>query len=465
MDVPVGQQHAAREPHRRRRLTRLGCSRMGWMLLLGCAILLTACAPSATSNVIGYMISQRICDLSALVLRTDQVECFPTIDTDAPGGAITGVVRAGEQPLANASVVVAEPSGQPHAARTDAAGRYRIEDVPPGQYVVAGVAPGYEEGALGGWMDIPTLVTVESNETAMAPPLTLEPYQPPSLPTPLAPAVDLTTTATFTATAPYPPGAAAQVHAFEFTYDGATVDTLRLYLPLDMAPDARLPLIYAVYPLNVDGWQPVSVAFASQGYAVLAIAPIAARELDIEAHAQDALVALTLAQEGALTPHIADGPAVALGGSFSSPILHRLLRSAGDSIAGWVTIGGIADAFQTAADFYADRITLPERYQYAIPAFGFPNIHPVPFLRYSPIYTVSELPPTMVIHTDADRIILIDQAHDLEEALREAGVPVEVYYYHDVSHYLQIGEDLTEAGKEMFQRVLDFVQRVQQPDE
>jgi hypothetical protein len=34
-----------------------------------------------------------------------------------------------------------------------------------------------------------------------------------------------------------------------------------------------------------------------------------------------------------------------------------------------------------------------------------------------------------------------------------------VDYYDDVSHYLQIGEYMTEASKEMYYNVLDFVQR------
>ena len=34
---------------------------------------------------------------------------------------------------------------------------------------------------------------------------------------------------------------------------------------------------------------------------------------------------------------------------------------------------------------------------------------------------------------------------------------MEVLYYEDVSHYLQIGDDLTESGKEMFWQVLKFL--------
>ena len=102
---------------------------------------------------------------------------------------------------------------------------------------------------------------------------------------------------------------------------------------------------------------------------------------------------------------------------------------------------------------------MPDAYELVIPALGSPQLYPRDFLRYSPVYTAGELPPSLIIHTAADRIIPIEQAYELEEAARAAGVPVEVYYYEDISHYLQIDEQMSEAGKEMFYRVIDFIER------
>ena len=62
--------------------------------------------------------------------------------TPQPAGSLTGRVLAGGQPVAGATVVVAERTGAPHAGQTDAAGRYRIAGIPPGQYVPAAVARG-----------------------------------------------------------------------------------------------------------------------------------------------------------------------------------------------------------------------------------------------------------------------------------------------------------------------------------
>jgi dipeptidyl aminopeptidase/acylaminoacyl peptidase len=277
----------------------------------------------------------------------------------------------------------------------------------------------------------------------------------------LAFAVQLTITAAYTIATNFPPHAQARVQAFQFTHKGAVVDTLRLYLPLDVQPEQRFPLLFMIYPTNADNWWPVSVAFASQEYALVAISPIAARGVEIDSHAQDARIAFALARQGALGSHIASDKAIALGGSFSSPILHRFLRDEGEEVAGWVNVGGVSNAFSGAADFYAGKLEMPPQFELVIPALGPPNLYPLTFLRYSPVYTAAQLPATLIIHTAADRITPIDQAYQLEEALRAAGAPVEVFYYEDVSHYLQIGDDLTEAGAEMFYRILDFVKRYQ----
>ena len=374
-----------------------------------------------------------------------------------PAGAVTGVVLHKGEPVAGASVVVAGRYGTPHSAQTGPDGRYRIEGIPPGQYVPAAIAPGFDEAVPRGLFGIPGLVTVEADLVAEAPPIELVLHTRPSLPEPLAEQVSLTRTDAYTATANFPPRAQAQKESFTFTFGGATVDALRLYLPVEVQPGERLPMLFLVYPSPSDAWEPISVAFASAGYAVVATSPSADRGMDIDAHAQDSRVAFALARGGHLSEHIADDPAVALGGSFSSPILHRFLRDEGDDIAAWITLGGISDAFAATADFYAGKLEMPPQYELAVPALGLPNLYPLPFLRYSPVYSAAGLPPAMVIHTPADRITLIDQAYRLVQALAEAGVPFEAYYYEDVSHNIQIGENLNEIGAEMFYRILDFI--------
>ncbi|MBK8795529.1 MAG: hypothetical protein IPM07_03525 [Anaerolineales bacterium] len=146
-------------------------------------------------------------------------------------------------------------------------------------------------------------------------------------------------TGVYTAAASFPAEAVADVTAYAFDYAGATVDTVRVYLPQGHDPAVQLPLLFMVYPSPVDDWEAVSVAFADEQFAVVAISPTAARGTDAEAHAQDARVALALARAGALGDAVGDNRPVAMGGSFSSAILSRLLRAAGDDLAGWVTVG------------------------------------------------------------------------------------------------------------------------------
>ena len=434
---------SAQPAHPVLRLHRLRIRRL--LLLVAALIAVAGCTPSAEQNVLAYLLAQR--------LGTLAVDPPP----GGPAGALTGVVLHGDQPIPGASVVVAGRYGTPHTALTGPDGRYRIEGVPPGQYTPAAIAPGYTEAVPHDPLGIPRLVTIEAGRTTQAPPIQLARHTPQPLPAPLAEQVNLTHTSAAAVSAPFPAGAAAQVERFAFTYAGATVDSLRLYLPLDGPPNDRLPMLFLVYPSHSDGWEPVSIAFAAEGYAVVAVSPIAARGMDIDAHAQDSRVAFALAQNGDLSPRIAPGPAVALGGSFSSPILHRFLRDERQHVVAWITLGGISDAYAATADFYAKRLEVPPEYALAIPALGLPNLYPLPFLRYSPVYAAAELPPTMVIHTAADRITPIDQAFRLERALIDAGVPVEIFYYEDVSHYLQIGADLTDAGAEMYYRILAFI--------
>ncbi len=418
---------------------------LAFLWLLPICLLLAACAPTPEGNVVGYLVQK-------------QLGGGQSTPAALGTGSIRGEVWMEGRPAPGVSVLVAERNGQPHATTTDAEGRYRMDGVPPGQYVVAAVGPESDEASLSGAWGVPWLVTVDTARVADAPRLTVQRHSAAPLPDNLAEAVHLTAGVPYTAAAPFPAGSVAWGQAFTFERDGVVIDTLRVYHPLTES-DTPLPLIFGVFPGVIDGWEPVSVAFAAAGYTVIAISPSGARGLDVYAHAEDARVALHLARQGRLGVAVNDAPAVAMGGSFSSAILHRLLRDERSQFTAWVTVGGISNAFTGSADFYAGRLDIPDPYGLVIPALGPANIYPVPFLRFSPVYTAAHLPPTLIIHTDVDAIIPINQAYQLEAALRGADVPVEVFYYRDVSHYLQIGEDITEAGKAMFGLVMDFVGR------
>ncbi|MCC6457679.1 MAG: carboxypeptidase regulatory-like domain-containing protein [Caldilineaceae bacterium] len=427
-----------------------------WLLLGLLTLLLAACVPTPEGNVIGYYLAR---SLGTLNTHDESAANTPT-------GTLSGtVINPTGEPISGATVLVASRTGTPYATQSDAYGNFAIQNVPAGQYVPAAVAPDYDETVPQGWLAIPSLATIRAGITTTLAPLILHPHQAEALPAPLPAAVALAETATYTASAPFPAGAVAQVHAYQFDFAGATIDTLRVYLPLQFPPDGstgrQLPMLFMIYPTAVDSWESVSVSFAAAGYALVAISPIGDRALAIDEHAQDARVALALARGGYLHPAIFPDQIVMLGGSFSSPILHRLMRDERAAVAAWITVGGISNAFSGSADFYAGRLEITPDFELLIPALGAPNLYPLPFLRYSPVYTAAQLPPTLIIHTAADKVTPIDQAYQLEAALKAAHVPVEVFYYEDVSHYLQIGDDLSEAGQEMYFLILDFAQRYQ----
>ena len=431
-------------------LTRFCCSFFLLLFLLA-TLLLAGCQPDAQANVLGYLAARQF-GLLRTPSGTPGVIAGRVVQTPALAA------RAAE-PVAGATVLVAERTGATHTAPTDETGAYRIAGVPPGVYTVAAVAPGLAEGQLAAAGGGPVLLTLAPGATVTAPDLTLAPLAAPPLPENLAPALNLRQTASYTLTAPFPDGAAAQARAYAFDHAGVTVDSLRLYLPPDATPDDRYPLLLFIAPTAIDDWQNVSVAFAANGYAVVGIAPEPERGVDADAQAGDAYLALKLAQAGALGPEIGANRPVAMGGSYSSAILARLLRLEGDSLAGWVTVGGLADAFAGARAYYAGEIEMPPQYNLLVPAQGPPNRNPLAFLRYSPVFVADELPATLIIHTAADRVLPIDQAYALEAAVRNAGAPLETYYYEDVSHYLGIGENLTDSGREMYYRILEFLQR------
>ncbi len=412
-----------------------------WLIL---ALALAGCAANARANVLGYLLEQRR-------------GLLPPRPHVGPRAGLVGQVVDGAtgQPLRGATVVVGQRYGTPHWGVTDENGWYTIQGIPPGLYIPAAVAPGYDEAIPRDGLGLPWLVELEGGAWARAPTIRLPRRRPPPLPTPLPQAVRLEAGQVSSVTAPFPEGARALRQRFRFRYRGSWVDTLRLYRPETLRGDE--PLLFAVYPGVIDGWEPVNVAFADAGFVVVAIGPIGARGVDVDAHAQDARVALALARGGFLGVDLAERPAVAVGGSFSSAVLYRLLRDERAQFRSWVTVGGIADAFAGAAAFYRGELEIPENYRLVIPALGPANLNPLPYLRYSPVYNPQELPSTLIIHTDADRVLPIQQAWALEAALRAAGVPVRVFYYRDVSHYLQIGENITEAGKAMYHQVVAFI--------
>jgi carboxymethylenebutenolidase len=66
----------------------------------------------------------------------------------------------------------------------------------------------------------------------------------------------------------------------------------------------------------------------------------------------------------------------------------------------------------------------------------------------------SRLPPVLILHGDADRIVSVEEAHKLDELLDQANVSHEVKIYQGAGHGFR-GDDLADASK----RTLEFLDR------
>lgn len=229
-----------------------------------------------------------------------------------------------------------------------------------------------------------------------------------------------------------------------------------LYLP----PGAvePLPTLVMIFPSDEPHWDPAAVAFASQGFAVLSVKPALERGwLDIDGHAADAHAAATLLASGRLTL-AADPQRVAwLAGSFSTLFMYMILPEHPE-VRAIITVGGISDAFLGAQALYDESLEIPDRFRLAVATLGRPDRDPAVFIRYSPAFFAPHMPPTLVVHTTADRVIPYSQSVRFAEALTAAGMPHELILYEDTTHYLNTVNP-TPATMDVYWRMVAFLRR------
>ena len=419
------------------------------LALLTCALLLAGCGAvdaQTVRNVAEYQIRKALPPL--LVYR----------EPPAPA-SLSGVVQdeAG-QPIPNAVVLVSTVRGEDVHVRSDATGRYRLEDISPGRYVPMAGAWGYD--AVNG------------------PAVRLSPGQqrdgvdfilPARRPQPVAP-VDLQIGQPVQESSQFPQPMTATRIPFSFTLDGVRIDNGQIYLP---APQARseignhpggtglsegtVPTLVIIYPSHPLNWNAASVALTRDGNPVLALGPHSSGGLNIDQHARNYRAALHLWQSGQLTPLGRPGDAwAAMSGSFSSLIMFKALQDLPAMPPAIVAVGGVSDAFLGVQALYDADLAIPPPYDSAVAALGRPDRDPAFFYGFSPVFYADRLPPTFVIHTTNDEVIPYNQAEALAAALAAAGVPHELLLYEDTTHYLD-AYNPTPATHRVYERVLDYV--------
>jgi len=456
-----------------------------WRLLAG-LLLAVICLAGLALTIIGtadglVVVTARHTVLHHLTLALPPA-LAPPDPAAQPAGGLTGVVRdpAG-RPLAGAAVIVADRRGVAYRATTDAAGRYRLDGIPAGVYRPVAAAPGY--GPVADGVALPTAtnlfgtlrwrppVVVRGGQTAAAD-LRLDP---PRRIAPTAGArLDLGEETVVEQGDPYP--GRARRRLFTLTAparDPIVLDPLSgtiklappsrsatgvVYAPVEGGP---YPTVVIVYPGLPETWETVSVALATDGFAVVAFTPL--NFPDLTADTADLLFLTRELTEGRLTPHAAPGRQCAAGGSFSTIWTFLLLQQT-DAYRCVVSLGGVSDAFLYRQDWTAGRI-VPEPQFAPVPemmaAMGTPDVAPDLFLRLSIIEHTDALPPIFIVHGSGDTLVPINQSERLAARLRAAGRPFELALYPGMEHYLDASkpdpnnQDLLARTRAFLHRYLD----------
>jgi dipeptidyl aminopeptidase/acylaminoacyl peptidase len=368
-------------------------------------------------------------------------------------GAIAGAIYTPDlAPLEDATVLVSTVTGVVHQATSDRQGSYQIDNVPPGRYVVTAGKWGYQHDIYREGTDDRTPVVVRADRLTAGIDIELTERQPwqPVLDEPpiLGPPQ--------TAYALFPAEVSAYRTPITYTSEGMVITGTMLYQP--MVITQPLPVFVAIYPAPPLNWDRASVAFASQGYVLLAVGPNTRRGLDTEGMARDVLNVVAYLNSGAMTPHADLERQGWLAGSFGSLIFYQVLRYEQPGIDAVMLVGAISDAFLGVQALYETELYIPPEYRAAIASLDPPDRYPDFYLGHSLIFDAERLPPMMVIHTKGDEVIPYNQSVRLAEALEEAGVPHELYLYEDTTHYLD-QVNITPDTAELYWRINAFLDR------
>ncbi len=407
------------------------------LLLLAVGLMVAARTPTgqAAVNVVEYRVRAWWWSL------TGQPSYDPT-----RSGSFSGVVRtAAGQPLVGAFALVASVRGEVYQARSDAAGAYRVDGVPPGRYVPMSGAWGFVE------TNGPAL-TISVGQERKGVDFVLPSYRP----APVAPTA-WTVGPTYVAASDFPSPLTARRIPFTFTLDSLVIEGGQFYLPDQITQ--TLPTILIIYPSPAINWSNVSAAMAHEGFAVITVGPDADRGLDIEGHVRDFRAVFQAWQTGRFA-EIAPGAALdanrwlLMSGSFGSLMLFRALRDLPPAPA-IVSVGGVSDAFLGIQSLYSTELKIPPPYDTYIAALGRPDRDPAFFFGYSPLFYADHLPPIFIIHSYGDEVIPYNQATVLSAALDARQAPHETLLYHDTTHYLD-AYNPTESTYLVFQRTMAF---------
>jgi dipeptidyl aminopeptidase/acylaminoacyl peptidase len=349
------------------------------------------------------------------------------------------------QPINAATVLVAERDGVVHTATSAADGCYAIRGIPAGRYVPVAGAPGYVDAAVRRW-GFPLIIQAGEQQQAA---ITL-----PSVTRHVQPATDLHigTAVTRTWALPHP----GTVTRRELTHHNNSSPDQKTFLYLPITTTQRLPVLLTVYPGPVESWEGVSIPLAAAGYAVIALGPEYA--LDLEADIIHLQQLLMVARHRQL-PGVDGNRIVVLGGSYSGLHVFRLLNRE-DDLQGAVLLGPPTDLFDLRRRFEEGRFSPPFGLDQALIALGRPNTSPAPYWHNSARYHVqADWPPLLLMHSRDDEVVPFQQTELLMTELDQGGVPYEAHIFEGMSHYLRANEPSEDLDR-LYAITTDFLARV-----
>lgn len=405
------------------------------LLLIAVLVFLTSDSPRVWPyrNTLHYVVRKRFGTLQ------------PSLQL--PPGALQGVVRSTwGRPIEGATVLVSAPDGTAFMDETDAEGHYQLTNVPPGSYIPVAGAPGFEDLALHTWFG----VQVATNRTTELD-LTLDQRTSSTA----SPAVDVQLSAPQTWAIQQPLPARAVRRELSFTAAGQPNQLTLFYTP-DDGQTTLLPTLLAVYPGPADQWESVSLPLAQAGYAVIAVGP--AYALDLEADVDDLERLVGLAKAGRLPR--ADGTRIgALGGSYSGLHVMRLAVRAPHALQAALLLGPPTDMFELRRQFEAGTFFPPFGLDQGLIALGLPHQVPERYWRYSSRYHARDIQmPVMLIHSKEDEVVPFTQSQLLASELARLGLPHELHILEGMGHYL-LATERTPAIDDLFKTTVDFFDR------
>jgi pimeloyl-ACP methyl ester carboxylesterase len=362
-------------------------------------------------------------------------------------GTLRGIIRSSfGQPIAGATVLLSAVDGTPFVAESDEQGRYVLPNVPVGMYIPVAGAPHFEDTVVRTLLGIG--IAAEQTTTLD---LMLRPRAPSQVPPPVD--VQLSEPQAWQIQQPLP--AMAIRREISFRVGDRANELTFLYTPNDGAT-TPLPTLLAVYPGPADAWESVSMPLAQAGYAVIAVGP--AYALDLEADIDDLERLVELAQAGHLPR--ADGSRIgALAGSYSGLHVTRLAVREPDALDSALLLGPPTDLFELRRQFEAGTFFPPFGLDQALIALGLPNRVPERYWRYSIRYHARDLAlPLMLIHSKQDEVVPFTQSQVLADELRRLGKPHELHILEGMGHYL-LATERTPAIDDLFNTTTDFFAR------